>query len=286
MSWYNKYRSVLDKPVNCVSEELISHISNNLSRFRSENPIATVAIIAHNEERKLLACLWSLSDNICNYPVEIIGVNNNSTDSTEDVFKKTGVKYFFEEKKSPGYARKCALENTKGKYHICIDADTLYPPNYIQTYIDELQKPNVIAVSALWGFIADKNTPKIGMYIYQTIRNIHVKLLSYKSPELSVRGMTFAFETEYGRRIGYRVDLKRGEDGSMALELKKFGKIKILTQKKVKVATSTTTLNAKGSLLQNFKIEIKKALKGFRHYLIKQDHYNDQQSNLITQQTD
>lgn len=34
--------------------------------------------IGHNEERHLLACLWSLSEMQCRYPVEIIGVDNES----------------------------------------------------------------------------------------------------------------------------------------------------------------------------------------------------------------
>ena len=86
------------------------------------HPIASVVVIAHNEETRLLA-LWSLADNRCRYPVEVIGVNNGSTDRTVSSFMQQGCPAF-EERKSPGYARACGQEHARGKYCICIDGDT------------------------------------------------------------------------------------------------------------------------------------------------------------------
>lgn len=38
-------------------------------------------------EKHLLACLWSLSEMQCKYPVEIIGVDNESKDRTAEIFQ-------------------------------------------------------------------------------------------------------------------------------------------------------------------------------------------------------
>lgn len=281
MSWYEKYLKVFEKPFEQAPSNIIKEVSENLRRIESDNPIASVVVLGYNEEKRLLSCLWSLSENKCDYPIEIIGVNNNSTDRTADVFDAVGIKWFFEEKKSCGYARRCGLEHARGKYYICIDADTLYPPQYLQTVISELQKPGIVGVSTLWSFIPDAKNPRAGLYVYEFLRNIHIRLLAYNRPELSVRGMVFSYVAEYGRKVGYRVELKRGEDGSMALGLKKFGKLKLLTSRKIRVVTSTGTLNAEGSLWKNFKIRVTRFLKGFGSYFSKRSGYKDKRSNLI-----
>jgi len=175
-------------------------------------------VIAHNEETRLLSCLWSLCDTICNYPVEVIGVNNNSSDRTGDVFKAVGLRTFYEEQKSCGYARRCGLNNARGKYYICIDADTMYPPAYLQIMISTLEKPGIAGASALWSFIPDKEHPWLGLKLYEFLRDIHIRTIYLKRPEQGVRGMVFAYVIEYGRKVGYRVHIIRGEDGAMPQE--------------------------------------------------------------------
>lgn len=281
MSWYEKYLKVFEQPFELAPSNIIKEVSDNLRRIQSDNPLASVVVLGYNEEKRLLSCLWSLSENKCDYPIEIIGVNNNSIDRTAEVFDAAGVKWFFEEKKSCGYARRCGLEHAKGKYYICIDADTLYPPHYLQTVIAELQKPGIVGVSTLWSFIPDAQNPRAGLYFYEFLRNIHIRLLAYNRPELSVRGMVFSYVAEYGRKVGYRVELKRGEDGSMALGLKKYGKLKLLTSRKIRVVTSTGTLNAEGPLWRNFKIRLFRFLKGLGSYFSKRSVYEDKSSNLV-----
>ena len=40
--------------------------------------------------------------------------------------------------------------------------------------------------------------------------------------------MAFSFNTEIGRRFGFRTDIIRGEDGSLALAMKPYGKSYLL----------------------------------------------------------
>ena len=49
----------------------------------------------------------------------------------------------------------------------------------------------------------------------------------YEDLNSNVRGMVFAFQTDTAHKVGFRTDIIRGEDGSLALGLKKYGKIKI-----------------------------------------------------------
>ena len=98
---------------------------------------------------------------------------------------------------------------------------------------------------------------------------------------MGVRGMVFAYETELGRKVGYRVELKRGEDGSMALGLKKYGKIKLITSRKTRPVSATNTLAADGSLWKSFTKRFGLFIKGLPSYFKKKEEYKDEVSNII-----
>ena len=126
--WYDKYLSIYGKPFDEVSDKVLDEIKSKLGAQQSKDPLVSIVVIAYNEERRLAACLWSLSELQTKYPIEILGVNNNSKDRTEEVYQRLDLPYFNEFKQSPGFARQCGLDNSHGKFHFCIDADTFYPP--------------------------------------------------------------------------------------------------------------------------------------------------------------
>ena len=146
--WYDKYLSIYGKPFDEVSDNILDEIKEKLRALQSEAPLISIVVIAYNEERRLASCLWSLSEIQTKYPIEILGVNNNSKDRTEEVYQRLGLPYFTELRQSPGFARQCGLENAKGKYHFCIDADTFYPAQYVDLMMKKLAKPNVSCVSS------------------------------------------------------------------------------------------------------------------------------------------
>lgn len=274
MTWYNKYLSVFEHPLCEVPPTVFEEISSKYSHIHSEHPLASVILIAHNEETHLLSCLWSLVNNECPYPIEILAVNNHSTDRTTEVLDKLGVHWFDEKQKGPGFARQCGLDHARGKYHICIDADTMYPPHYIATHIRELEKPNVVCTYGLWSFIPDAQHSAGALWVYETLRDVHLRIQNLKRPELNVRGMVFAFRTDVGRKIGFRTDILRGEDGSLALAMKPLGKLVFITSSKARAVTSNSTLNADGSLLKSLWVRIKKAAKGFFCLFTSRDNYD------------
>ncbi|MDD3052059.1 MAG: glycosyltransferase, partial [Candidatus Cloacimonetes bacterium] len=81
-----------------------------MAKKQSKEPLISVIAIAHNEEKRILSCLWSLADNSCTDPIEIIVVNNNSTDRTTEVLDAVGIPWLDEKKKGPGFARQCGLD--------------------------------------------------------------------------------------------------------------------------------------------------------------------------------
>jgi len=139
--WYDKYLSIYGKPFKEVPQNIVGGIQERLAALQSAEPLVSIVVIAYNEECRLAACLWSISELKTKYPIEIIGVNNNSKDHTEEVYKALGLPYHNETKQSPGYARQCGLEHSRGKYHFFIDADTFYPSCYVDLMMQKLEKP-------------------------------------------------------------------------------------------------------------------------------------------------
>ena len=85
-SWYDKYMTIYGKPFSEVSQNTVGSIRQQLQRLQSAEPLVSIVVIAYNEECRLAACLWSLSELQTKYQIEILGVNNNSKDRTEEVY--------------------------------------------------------------------------------------------------------------------------------------------------------------------------------------------------------
>lgn len=279
--WYNKYLQILDKSLDEQDNILLDKISTSVANFQDNDPIATIAIIAFNEEKRILPCIWSLCENVTSNPVEVICINNASSDRTEDLFKRIGVRYFNESRKSAGYARQKGLVEARGKYYFCIDADTLYPPLYIETMIKALQGKGVVAVSSQYNFIPEKGISRFTLTLYELIRDLNSYFLSIKRPELIVRGSVFAFKTEIAKEEGFRVNIKRGEDGAMASFLKNHGKIKLVRSKKARAYTSAAPLLKDGGIIRSLFTRIGFSLRIVSAYFTTKTKYEDQESNLI-----
>lgn len=281
MSWYDRYLQVYEKSFDEVAfDEIISQVRSNLEKLQSNAPLVTVSIIAYNEEKHLLACLWALSEMNTRYPIEIIGVDNDSKDRTADVFRAVGLPFYTELQHSCGHARLCGLMHARGKYHVNIDADTLYPPTYVDTMIGVMEKnSDVMGVSATWSYYPDGQRSRVGLYFYTLFRDCYLWIQSFKRPELSVRGLVFAYRTEEAQIEGIRTDIIRGEDGTLAFNLRKYGRIAFLRNSKVRALTSYGTVGS--SMFGSFWIRTLQALMKMKYIFTSAKNYVDKESNLV-----
>ena len=279
-NWYDKYLSIYGKPFSEVSQEIIDGTRERLAAIQSNQPLASIVVIAYNEETHLQACLWAISEIQCKYPVEIIGVDNDSKDRTAEIFEKSGIPYYTEYQHSCGYARRCGLQHSKGKFYFDVDGDTLYPPQYYEIMLNNLLKPGVSCVSATWSYFPDANHSKFELRMFEMCRDLFLWIQHFKRPELSVRGLVFAYNADYGRQEEYRVDIIRGEDGSMALALKKYGKIVFVRDRRCRAITGYGTIG-NYSMWQSFVQHVKIQSKGISRIFYKKEHYDDSDDNLV-----
>ena len=85
---------------------------------------------------------------------------------------------------------------------------------------------------------------------------------------------------DYGRKEEYRVDIIRGEDGSMAFNLKKYGKIVFVRDRRCRAITGYGTIGNK-PLYVSFFENIRTQLVGVSRIFHKTDHYIDKNENLV-----
>lgn len=278
--WYEKYLTIYGKPFGEVPQDVIEGTRERLARLQSSEPLASIVVIGYNEEKHLQACLWAISEIKCKYPVEIIGVDNDSKDRTAEIYEKSGIPYYTEYQHSCGYARRCGLQHAKGRFYFDVDSDTLYPPQYYEIMLDHLLKPGVSCVSATWSYFPDANHSALGLKLFEMTRDLFLWIQHFKRPELSVRGLVFAYNADYGRQEPYRVDIIRGEDGSMALNLKKYGKILFVRDHRCKAITGYGTIGHE-SLFKSFWNHVMIQMKGITRIFHSTDHYEDTEDNLV-----
>lgn len=281
MAWCDKYLSIYGKSFSEIPQDIIDGTRYRLAALQSDEPLASIVIIGYNEETHLQACLWAISEIQCKYPLEIIGVDNASSDRTAEIYEQSGIPFYTEHQRSCGYARQCGLRHARGKYYFDVDSDTLYPPQYYELMLEQLMKPGVVAVTATWSYVSSGGShSRLGLCLYELSRDLFLWIQHFMRPELSVRGLVFAYDAELGKKEGYRVDIIRGEDGSMALALKKYGKIKFVYDRRCRAVTDYSTISNQ-SIWQSFMLRVKIQMRGISRIFHKTDHYEDAADNLV-----
>ncbi len=258
--------------INDVSQDKIDRIKEGLNRLKSDTPDVSIVIPVWNEENNILRTLSSISEIRTNYECELILVNNNSTDDTQGVIDFLGVRSVFEKEQGIAHARTAGLKAARGKYHLCADADTFYPPKWVDAMVEVLKEENVVCVYGKYSFVPPENTKRFGLAIYESISEILFLLRKRGHEYINVLGFNFGFITELGRNIdGFRMEKSRkgenikgssdyvqaSEDGMMAMRISEFGKIKRVKSEKARAWTGTRRLLKDGSLAKAFKNRVK-----------------------------
>lgn len=123
-------------------------------------PFVSVIIPAKNEEQYICSCLKSIHSQ--DYPtelVEIIVVDNNSTDKTCTLSKKLGAKVVTSNDTKIGIVRNKGAMMAVGKIFAYIDADCIAPKNWLNTAVTLLENK---LVGAVGGYI---RAPEYGNWI-------------------------------------------------------------------------------------------------------------------------
>ena len=104
----------------------------------------SVILCTYNRDKYIYNVLKSVAEN--DYPhdqYEIVLVNNNSTDGTENECRRFQSDYpdirfcyFLETNQGLSYARNCGIRNAQGDLLVYVDDDATVNPEYLRTYSD------------------------------------------------------------------------------------------------------------------------------------------------------
>jgi glycosyltransferase involved in cell wall biosynthesis len=246
-SWINtellKYERLEDIPASVFNE-----VNTNLDKVLNQtNPIATVIITAWNEEANIVRCLYSLSKNQTNYPFDIIVVNNNSKDRTQDTLDRIHIKSLFQGKQGCGPARKLGQENALGKYILFADADCIYPKVWVQKMMEKLTEKKVACVYGRYSFLAPEGKSRFKFVFFEFAKDVFAEIRHINRPHLNAFGISMGFVKEYGLKVGIDDRNVRGDDGRLCFDLIPYGKVKQVRSRSARAWTGARTLDQDGS---------------------------------------
>lgn len=263
--------------------QALESLKERLSKFSSDEPEVSIVIPAWNEQDNIFRSLSSLADTKTKRKVEIIVINNNSTDNTQALLDKLGVRSYIQHKQGTPFARQLGLEVAKGKYHLCADSDTIYPPLWLELMVQPMETTKeIVGVYGRYSFIPAKGKNRSAYILYEWLTGILVRIRKRKREYINVLGFNMGFITEVARSTdGFKVNQARvfdnalgseyfvdeAEDGRMAMRLKEKGKLKLVTSPKARVYTSSRRLEAEGGIVQSFTYRIKTHLSKWKEYL-------------------
>jgi len=121
------------------------HQSVPLSVFYSfdnseTKPLVTVIIPVYNGERFITDAVDNILSQDYN-PIEIIIVDDGSTDRTEEIVNQipVDIRYFKQENDGPASARNRGIRDASGDFIVFLDVDDLWPVNNLNLLVDEMR---------------------------------------------------------------------------------------------------------------------------------------------------
>ena len=145
----------------------------------------SIIIPAYNEERFLPRTLISVKKAMTEIELlgEIIVVDNNSTDRTQEITRENDVKIVFEKHNQISKARNEGARVAKGKYFIFLDADTILSADVLLVALENLSSGNCCGGGckieidrkltflfkkflAFWNWISVKKLYAAGCFVY------------------------------------------------------------------------------------------------------------------------
>ncbi len=255
-----------NKKFDDLTADEIKDLQTRISRFKHDAPDVSVMIPAWNEADNIFRALSSLAANTTDLKVEICVINNNSKDRTQEVLDTLGVRNYLQPEQGTPHARQLGLEMAKGKYHLCADSDTFYPPRWIELMTKPMREDAAVTgVYGRYAFISPEGQGRFGLWIYEKVTGILINMRQKNRVHINVLGFNMGLVTAVGRATGgFKVrEVRKGdntgesyidmaEDGQMALNLLTKGPLKMVAHADALVFTSPRRLMYDGGIYKAF----------------------------------
>lgn len=197
------------------------------------HPTITVVVPAYNEELGIVKTLEAIRNQTIK-DIELIVVDNNSTDKTVEVAKSFGAKVIHETKQGAVFTYDTGMRSASSEIIVNIDADSIPEKKWLEKILNDFKKEDIIAVTGT-GLIRTKNVVFDGIINAFFIFFLGFNFLIGKP---HINGFNFAVKKEYFLKAGgMNPNFLMSFEVDLGLRLAKLGKIKFDTN--LFVTTST-----------------------------------------------
>jgi len=240
-------------------------------------PLVSVVIPAYNEAENIERTVASLLDQTMpRSEYEIVVVDNNSTDSTWEVIGRLPVRGVKQPLQGTGLAKQKGMEEAAGIYILNADADVFYPREWVYRMSKPLIDDNKIAcVFSKHRFLPEKGYSNTKLFVLRKMRDVMVYLKSFRRPWLNCYGMSMGYRRDQALSVGFDPRNYRGEDGRLAYDLTRFGRIRMVN---APIYTHVRTLKQDGNMLQVIVKRIKRELPNLMTNLSRQEEHDTKSS--------
>ncbi len=181
----------------------------------------SITIATLNEEKCIKSTIQSILNQKTDKEFEIILGDGKSDDDTVDIAKELGCKIVSVEPGIIAVGRQAAAEHAKGKIIVSADADTVYPPNWLE----ELTRPVRKDVVASCGKILPLDGNTVEKVFAEAVLN-SVASFTYKVKIPFAAAGNMAVSADAFRKIkGFDTTLVTSEDTDLIKRLMDVGKV-------------------------------------------------------------
>ncbi|HVU95077.1 MAG TPA: glycosyltransferase family 2 protein [Puia sp.] len=246
----------------------VQNIRERFKRLQQGTPEISVVIPAYNEEENILRTLSSLSCTTSQRSLEFIVVDNNSRDATASLVKAVGITCIHEPRQGIAAARNTGLRAARGKLIINADADTIYPPAWIDEMVRPLERSATAVCYGRFSFIPVGNTNRFVYFFYEYAADM-LRYFNkfFREEAVNVYGFNSSFRRDQGLEVdGFDHPPQASEDGWLALKLrnKGFGKLHYVTNIRALVWTTDRRNQIDGGLWKALGKKAKRIFLGKR----------------------
>lgn len=209
------------------------------------NPIISIIIPAYNEEKYLPEGLTAIKTAMkrVTFAVEVIVVDNGSTDRTSQIAKDWGAKVVYESVHKIARVRNTGVKSACGEIILTVDADSKMHPNTLKTVYELMQNEEIIGGSVR----VILNEKSLKAFIAVLLLRIIVHGLMQLGG-----GIYFCRKRDFDAIGGFNEELYAAEDLDFAAKLKSLGKKQNKKYLKEIKSIPLTTSARKLHLVQKF----------------------------------
>ena len=180
----------------------------------------SIVIPVHNEKQRLDRCLAALRGQSVQPELEIVVVDDGSTDGGVDYLERSGVRVVRQVNQGPAAARNTGAASARGDIILFIDADCVADANWLREMLRPFEDSEVVAVK---GAYRTRQRGLVARFVQIEFEHRYRRLRNSRRVDF-LASYSVGFRRRYFLEIGgFRADLIMNEDVELAYRISHSG---------------------------------------------------------------